>query len=95
MEPLRRDVDVDAALAVGNGESRLRPEEGLVLDARLVGPLDRDLALGGRIAVGDHERADDVRPRIAPVPVALDRALRVEVGSSVARSISAIGSSGS
>ena len=44
VQPLRRDVDVDAALAVGNREPRLRPEERLVLDAELVDAADRDVA---------------------------------------------------
>ena len=33
VQPLRRDVDVDAALAVGHREPRLGAEERLVLDA--------------------------------------------------------------
>ena len=36
VQPLRRDVDVDAALAVRHGEPGLRPEERLVLRAELV-----------------------------------------------------------
>ena len=36
VQPLRRDVDVDAALAVRGRRARLGPEEGLVLDAELV-----------------------------------------------------------
>ena len=36
VEPLRGDVDVDAALAVGHREARLGAEEGLVLDADVV-----------------------------------------------------------
>ena len=51
VEPLRRDVDVDAALAVRDREARLRAEERLILDARLVDAFDGDLALGLRIAV--------------------------------------------
>ena len=41
VQPLRRDVDVDAALAVGHREPRLGPEERLVLDAELVDAADR------------------------------------------------------
>ena len=48
VQPLRRDVDVDAALAVGHGEAGLRPEERLVLDADVVDARDDDLALGVR-----------------------------------------------
>ena len=44
VQPLRRDVDVDAALAVGDGEPRLGPEERLVLDPDLVDALDGDVA---------------------------------------------------
>ena len=44
VQPLRRDVDVDAALAVRDGEARLGAEEGLVLDAELVRALDGDVA---------------------------------------------------
>ena len=40
VEPLRRDVDVDAPLPVRDGEARLGAEEGLVLDAELAVPLD-------------------------------------------------------
>ena len=36
VEPLGRDVDVDAALAVRDGEPGLGAEEGLVLDRQLV-----------------------------------------------------------
>ncbi len=36
VQPLRRDVDVDAALAVGHGEPGLGAEEGLILDPDLV-----------------------------------------------------------
>jgi len=78
VEPLRRDVDVDAALAVRNGEPGLRAEEGLVLDADLVHAGDGDLALRLRVAVTDDERADDVRARIVAVTVAHRRAIRME-----------------
>ena len=40
VEPLRRDVDVDAALAVRDREPRLGAEEGLILARELVRPLD-------------------------------------------------------
>ena len=48
VQPLRRDVDVDAALAVRDREPRLGAEERLVLDPDLVDALDRDLAGGVR-----------------------------------------------
>jgi hypothetical protein len=55
MQPLRRDVDVHAALAVRHREPRLGPEERLVLDPDLVDTGDRHIALGVGIAVPDHE----------------------------------------
>ena len=44
VQPLRGHVDVDAALAVGHREARLRAEEGLILDADLVLAAHDDLA---------------------------------------------------
>ena len=84
VEPLRGHVDVDAALAVGHGQPGLGAEEGLVLDAELVGALDRDLALRVRVAVADDDRADDVGPRVVAVAVPLRPGLgvdRLAVGS--------------
>ena len=83
VQPLRRDMDVDPALAVGNGESRLRSEERLILDPDLVDTGDGDLALGLWIAVPDQHRADDVRARIvaiavAPASLRHRRAIRME-----------------
>ena len=46
VQPLRRDVDVDAALAVRDGKARLRPEERLILDPDVVDTLDGYVALG-------------------------------------------------
>ena len=48
VQPLRGDVDVDAALAVRDREPRLRAEERLVLDPDLVDALDRDVARARR-----------------------------------------------
>ena len=48
VQPLRGDVDVDAALAVGHGEARLRAEERLILDADLVLAAHDDLARSHR-----------------------------------------------
>ena len=78
VQPLRRHVDVDAALAVGHREPGLRPEEGLVLDPELVDALDADLAGGVRVAVADHDRAQDVRPRVVAEAVAGGRVLVVD-----------------
>ena len=55
VQPLGRDVDVDAALAVGHREARLGAEERLVLDADLVDAADRDVARGVGVAVADHD----------------------------------------
>ena len=37
VQPLRRDVDVDTALAVGDRQAGLRPEKGLILLADHIG----------------------------------------------------------
>jgi hypothetical protein len=86
VEPLGRDVDVDAALAVGYRQPRLRPEERLVLDAELVVAVDGDVAGRLGVAVLDHDRADDVRPRVVAVAVTHRRPLRVE-GQLLARAL--------
>ena len=78
VEPLRRDVDVDAAVAVGHCEPRLGAEERLVLDPELVDPFDRDIGLCVGIAVTDHEAADDVRSVVVEVAVAMGPALVVD-----------------
>ena len=49
VQPLGRDVEVDAALAVGDREPGLRAEEGLVLHADLVLAGDDDV--GRRVGV--------------------------------------------
>ena len=56
----------------------LRPEERLVLAAELVDALDRDVTLDVRVAVPDHDRADDVRPRVVAVAVAHRRPVGME-----------------
>ena len=78
VQPLRGDVDVDAALPVGHGEPGLGAEEGLILDAELVGALDDDVGLGLGVAVADDDVADDVRARVVEVAVALRPALGVD-----------------
>ena len=78
VKPLRRDVDVDAALAVRDREPGLGPEERLILDPELVDALDDDLARRVRVAVADHQVADDVRPRVVAVAVPHRRAIRME-----------------
>ena len=86
VQPLRRHVDVDAALAVGHREPGLRPEEGLVLNPELVDALDADVAGGVRVAVADHDRAEDVRARVVAEAVTGGRGLVVDgrlVGSAL------------
>ncbi len=78
VRPLRRDVDVDAALAVRNGEPGLGPEERLILLADLVDARDRHVAGRIRVAAADDERADDVRPRILAEAVARGRIGRMQ-----------------
>ena len=78
VQPLRRDVDVDTALAVRHRQSRLRAEERLILDPELVLAGDRDLAGGVGVAVADHQPADDVRARIVEVAVPVRPALIVD-----------------
>ena len=81
VQPLRRDVDVDAALAVGDCQPRLRPEERLILDADVVDAADGDVPVGVGIAVADDEVADDVRAVVLAVamrhrrPVGMQRLL--------------------
>ena len=78
MQPLRRDVDVDTALAVRDGEPRLGPEERLILDAELVDAAHDDVAGRVGIAVPDHHVPHDVRPRIVAVAVAHRRAVGMQ-----------------
>ena len=78
VQPLGRDVDVDAALAVGDGEARLRAEERLVLDPELVLARDGDVALRVGVAVADHHVADDIGTLVVAVTVAHRRPVRVE-----------------
>ena len=69
VQPLRGDVDVDAALGVRDGEPRLRSEERLILAAELVLAFDDDVALRVGVAVDDPHRAHDVRARVVQVVV--------------------------
>ena len=78
VQPLRRDVDVDAALAVGDREPGLGAEERLVLDPELVDARDGHVAARVRVAVPDHEVSDDVRARVVEVAVAVRPALVVD-----------------
>ena len=95
VQPLCRDIDVDAALAVRHGEARLGPEERLILDPDLVDALDAHVAGCIGVAVADHDVADDVRAVVLPVPVPTGRLLGMQVDLLGRRSMSATGSSGS
>ena len=78
VKPLRRHVDVDAALAVRHRESGLRAEERLVLDAELVHALDDRVARRLGVAVPDHDVADDVGSRVVAVAVPHRGPVRME-----------------
>ena len=78
VRPLRRDVDVDAALPVRDRETGLGTEERLVLLAELVEARDRHVPGGVRVAAADDERADDVRPRVLAEAVPRGRLARVQ-----------------
>ena len=80
VQPLRRDVDVDAAFAVGDGEAGLGAEERLILDADVVHALDRDVGRRVGVAVADHHVPHDVRPVVLAVAVTTRRLLGMEVG---------------
>ena len=95
VQPLRRDVDVDASLAVRDREPGLGAEERLVLDADLVDPLDRHVARGVGIAVADDDVPHDVRPVVLAVAVAGVGRSGWRSARSVARSMSVTASSGS
>ena len=60
VQPLRRDVQVDAAGAVGHRESRLRSEERLVLHADLVAAAHDDARARVRVAAPDLDAAQHV-----------------------------------
>lgn len=69
MEPLGGDVEVDAAVLLGHGESGLGPEEGLVLHAEGVLALHDDVgapAGGGDVSAHDGLAVHDVGVRDVP-----------------------------
>ena len=78
VQPLRCDVDVDAALAVGDCETGLGPEERLVLDADLVDARHRHVGRRIGVTVPDDHVPDDVRSRIVPVAVLHRRTVGME-----------------
>ena len=93
VQPLGRDVEVDAALAVGHREPRLGPEEGLVLHADLVLAADHDVGRRVGVAVVDAQMAQDVAGAVQPrrvrrVGMQLRRAGRHRASASVSGSSS-------
>src|SRR3954465_8803643 len=78
VQPLRRDVDIDATLAVGHREPGLRAEKRLILDPDLVHARDGHVSVRVRIAVTDDERAYDVRPRVVAIPVSHRGPIRMQ-----------------
>ena len=60
VQPLGGDEEVDAAVLGGHGQPGLGAEEGLVLHADLVGPLDLYLADGALVAVAEVDAPDEV-----------------------------------
>ena len=76
VEPLRRDVELDtAAIVIGNRETGLGPEEGLVLHPDLVRPLDDHRAGCVGITVSDAHVTEQIA-------VGVDRG-RVECGDRI------------
>ncbi len=79
VQPLGGDVQLDAAAAgIGDRERRLEPEEGLVLHADLVGPLDDDVAGGVGVTAHDALMADHVAVGMDRWVAPVDRRLGVE-----------------
>ena len=60
VKPLRRDVELDAPVVLGHGETRLRSKRRLVLHADLVFAGDDYVGPGGLVAVPDLHLARDV-----------------------------------
>ena len=91
VQPLRGDVEVDAAVAVGHREAGLGPEERLVLHADLVLAGDDDVGRRLGVAVADAHVAQHVA---APVQAGC-RACGCSSGApgAIARSASVSGSS--
>ena len=80
VEPLRGDVDVHAALAVGHRQAGLRAQERLILLSELVVARDGDVAPRLGVAVADDDVAHDVRTRVVEVTVAVRPRLVVNRG---------------
>ena len=78
VQPLRRDVDVDAALAVRNRQPGLRAEEGLVLDPDVVDAGHGHVTFGVGIAVADDDVSHDVRALVLAITVGHRRPVGME-----------------
>ena len=81
VQPLRRDVEVDAAVEVRDGQARLRTEEGWILDAHLEVGLDHDVGpLASRIGVPvpDPNVAHQVPARVDEAVVAVEGDLGID-----------------
>ena len=77
VQPLGGDEQLDAGAArVGQRQSRLQPEERLVLHAELVRALDDDLADERLVAADDALMADDVAVGMDRRMAAVDRRAR-------------------
>src|SRR5205823_12517243 len=59
VQPLRCDVDVDPAFAVGDRQARLRAEKRLILDPDLIDAGDRHLAF--RVGVRSEEHTSELQ----------------------------------
>src|SRR5256714_4067804 len=60
VQPLRRDVQLDATVLPRDGKAGLRPERGLVLHAELVLAFDDDIRASVRIPMLDENVLDHV-----------------------------------
>ena len=83
VEPLRSDVEVDAAVAVGDGEPRLGTEERRVLRSDLEVRLDHDLGSPARlvrVTVADAHVAHEVAAGMHGTAVAGEGELGVDDG---------------
>jgi hypothetical protein len=80
VQPLRRDVEIDAAGAVGHREPGLRPEERLVLHADLVVAADDHGGGRLRVAAPDDDAAQLVAARMQRRRAGSDRAFGVGHG---------------
>ena len=91
VEPLGGDVDVDAALPVGDGQAGLGAEEGLILDAELVDALHRDGAFRVGITVADGQLAERVLGALGLDDRLLRDVVDLDLGRRAARLLGVLG----